>query len=101
MRNKPSVQARCPEYKKLLKQKEVGPIGLAVALRFVNQFVFHEQSKPCYSARLQMAGRCVPGVAFIYDRSNTELLALLLKRVCKEYGVTNTIGNLGGSRLRM
>ena len=48
-----------------------------------------------------MAGRCVPGVAFIYDRSNTELLALLLKRVCKEYGVTNTIGNLGGSRLRM
>ena len=48
-----------------------------------------------------MAGRCVPGVAFIYDRSNTELLAPLLKRVCKEYGVTNTIGNLGGSRLRM
>ena len=42
-----------------------------------------------------------PRVAFIYDRSNTELLALLLKRVCKEYGVTNTIGNLGGSRLRM
>ena len=53
MRNKPSVQARCPEYQKLLKQKQVGPIGLAVALRFVNQFVFHEQSKPCYSARLQ------------------------------------------------
>ena len=32
-RNKPSVQARCPEYQKLLKQKQVGPIGLAVALR--------------------------------------------------------------------
>jgi hypothetical protein len=28
------------------------PIGLAVALRFVNLFAFHEQSKPCYSARL-------------------------------------------------
>jgi len=54
MRNKPSVQARCPEYQRLLKQKQVGPIGLAVALRFVNQFVFYEQSKPCYSARLQL-----------------------------------------------
>jgi hypothetical protein len=52
MRNKPSVQARCPEYQKLLKQKQVGPIGLAVAPRFVNLFAFHEQSKPCYSARL-------------------------------------------------
>src|SRR5713101_5844866 len=40
-----------------------------------------------------------PRVAFIYDRSNTELLALPLKRVCKEYGVTNTIGNLGGIAL--
>ncbi len=54
MRNMPSVQARCPEYQKLLKQKQVGPILLAVAPRFVNLFAFHEQSKPsyCYSARL-------------------------------------------------
>jgi hypothetical protein len=40
------------EYQKLLKQKQVGRIGLAVAPRFVNLFAFHEQSKPCYSARL-------------------------------------------------
>jgi hypothetical protein len=52
MKNMPSVQARCPEYQKLLEQKQVGLIGLAVALRFVNLFAFHEQSKPCYSARL-------------------------------------------------
>jgi hypothetical protein len=61
----------------------------------VNQFVFHEQSNLATQHAFK-GGPWRPWVAFIYDRSNTELLALLLKRVCKEYGVTNTIGNLGG-----
>jgi len=37
----PSAMSRI---QKLLKQKQVGLIGLAVALRFVNLFAFHEQS---------------------------------------------------------
>src|SRR6266567_1498190 len=44
----PSAMSRIPK----TAQKQVGPIGLKVALRFVNLFAFHEQSKPCYSARL-------------------------------------------------
>jgi hypothetical protein len=47
------------------------------------------QSAMSNTNRPQVASR----VAFIYDRSNTELLALLLKQSMKEYGVTNTIGN--------
>jgi hypothetical protein len=57
MRNKFSGQTRCPEYQKLPKQEQVGPIGLAVALRswiyspFTNnlnlviQHAFHDAHK--------------------------------------------------------
>jgi hypothetical protein len=80
MRNKPSVQARCPEDQKLLKQKQVGPIGLAVAPRFVNQHVFHDAHKLRPGLPLSSAARI-------------RLLALLLKQVCKRIRVAIAIGN--------
>jgi hypothetical protein len=79
MGNKPSVQARCPEYQKLRKQKQVGPIGLAIAPRFVSYSPFTNNLKLVIQHVFHDAA--ASRVALIYDRSNTELLAFRLKHV--------------------